>query len=195
MGQRVWVDLSDEQLVRLHQVRKCQDDRPFQEIMRRHQRMVWQVCYGFTHNRQDAEDLTQEVFFKIYRHLETFEERSTLKTWIYRIAVHTSQNELRHRNRRPKEAETAVEDMAEFLPTEHTVESLTQEQLRQENLGRAMSQLSDKDLEILRLKDLENHPYQDIANKLGIGLSATKMRVQRARLTLQTIYRELETEA
>ncbi len=184
-------DLADDELVRLAQERGSRDDRPFQELLHRYQQVVWRVCYSFTRNPQDAEDLTQEVFFKAYRSLAGFEGRSTFKTWIYRIAINTSQNEIRRRSRRPQEAHTAVDDMAEYLPSSASVEAEWQRRRRNELLAQAIASLRPEEVEVLHLKDLEQRPYAEIAEMLDIGVSAAKMRVQRARLALQAAYRLL----
>jgi len=184
-------DLADDDLVQMAQERGSRDDRPFQELLRRYQQVVWRVCYSFTRNPQDAEDLTQEVFFKAYRSLAGFEGRSTFKTWIYRIAINTSQNEIRRRSRRPQEAHTAVDDMAEYLPSPVSVEAEWQRRHQNELLAQAMSNLRPEEVEVLYLKDLEQRPYAEIAEMLDIGVSAAKMRVQRARLALQAAYRLL----
>jgi RNA polymerase sigma-70 factor (ECF subfamily) len=186
--------LTDEELVQLCQERGNRDDRPFQELMRRYQRLVWRVCYRFMGNGDDAEDLTQEVFFKVYRNLASFEGRSTFKTWLYRIAINTAQNELRARARRPQESETELETAAEFIPMPDTVEETVLEKGKSERLAAAFASLRPEDVQILHYKDIEQKQYDEIAALLGIGLSATKMRVQRARLSLQAIYQQLSEE-
>ena len=180
--------------MQLCQERGDRDDRPFQELMRRYQRLIWRVCYRFMGNSNDAEDLTQEVFFKVYRNLTSFEGRSTFKTWVYRIAINTAQNELRARARRPQESETELETAAEFIPMPETVEETVLEQGRKERLAAAFASLRPEDVQILQYKDIEQKQYDEIAILLGIGLSATKMRVQRARLSLQAIYQQLSEE-
>ena len=195
MGNLVTItQLTDEELVQLCQERGDRDDRPFQELMRRYQRLIWRVCYRFMGNSNDAEDLTQEVFFKVYRNLTSFEGRSTFKTWVYRIAINTAQNELRARARRPQESETELETAAEFIPMPETVEETVLEQGRKERLAAAFASLRPEDVQILQYKDIEQKQYDEIAILLGIGLSATKMRVQRARLSLQAIYQQLSEE-
>ncbi len=186
--------LTDEELVQLCQQRGNRDDRPFQELLRRYQRLVWRVCYRFMGNGDDAEDLTQEVFFKVYRNLASFEGRSTFKTWLYRIAINTAQNELRARARRPQESETELETAAEFIPMPETVEETVLEKGKSERLAAAFASLRPEDVQILHYKDIEQKQYDEIAALLGIGLSATKMRVQRARLSLQAIYQQLSEE-
>ncbi|MBK9055480.1 MAG: sigma-70 family RNA polymerase sigma factor [Chloroflexi bacterium] len=195
MGNLVTItQLTDEELVQLCQERGDRDERPFQELMRRYQRLIWRVCYRFMGNSNDAEDLTQEVFFKVYRNLTSFEGRSTFKTWVYRIAINTAQNELRARARRPQESETELETAAEFIPMPETVEETVLEQGRKERLAAAFASLRPEDVQILQYKDIEQKQYDEIAILLGIGLSATKMRVQRARLSLQAIYQQLSEE-
>ncbi|MCA9970220.1 MAG: RNA polymerase sigma factor [Anaerolineales bacterium] len=182
---------TDEELVSLCLARGNRDERPFQELFQRHRQMVWHVCYSYTRHPQDAEDLTQDVFFKVYRHLSGFEGRAAFKTWLYRIAVNTAQNELRRRGRRPQEAGTAVDDLAEVLPSPANVETSLQAQSEQRLLLAAMSHLRPQEQAILQMKDVDQLPYADIAANLDIGLSAAKMRVQRARLALQAAYQAL----
>ena len=187
-------DLSDAELVQLFQAREGRDDRPFRELFRRYQQVVWRACYGMMRNSRDAEDLTQEVFFKAYRNLTKFEGRSSFKTWIYRIAINTSQNEIRRRSRRAQEAETAVEDMAEYLPSNNSLEATILARQQRNLLQQAMASLRPEEYEVLYLKDVEERPYAEIAEQLNISLSAAKMRVQRARLALRVAYRQLAGE-
>src|SRR6266705_6069347 len=63
------------------------DTTAFDEIMIRYERQIYRVCYRFVENRDDAMDLAQEVFIKAFEHLSTFRRESSLKTWLYRIAM------------------------------------------------------------------------------------------------------------
>ncbi|MCP4429120.1 MAG: RNA polymerase sigma factor [Chloroflexi bacterium] len=188
-------NLTDQELVQLCQDKSIQGEWPFQELVHRYQAIVWRVCYSSFHNPQDAEDLTQEVFLKVYRKLDTFERRSSFKTWIYRIAINTCLNEIRHRSRRPQETVSAIEDMVDFLPSPITTDAEWQIRAQREQLALALAHLRPDEYEILRLKDIEERPYADITNSLGIGLSAAKMRAQRARRALQSIYTQLAGES
>lgn len=191
MGQPTLEDLPDAVVIDFCRRRGSKDDRPFQELFRRYQSVVWRVCYSYMRNRQDAEDLTQDVFFKVYRNLHQFEGRSSFKTWIYRVAINTCQNEIRRRGRRPQLAETEMETIAEIIPSGQSVEKTYQARYRQELLAEALTKLDSGASEILYMKDMEERPYNEIAEMLDIGVSAAKMRVQRARLALQVQYRQL----
>jgi RNA polymerase sigma-70 factor (ECF subfamily) len=194
MGQLALAELSDATLIEVCQQRGTKDDRPFQELFRRYQSVVWRVCYSYMRNRQDAEDLTQDVFLKVYRSLPQFEGRSSFKTWLYRVAINTCQNEIRRRGRRPQEAETEIETIAEIMPSGQSVEKAYQNKYQGELLAEALASLELGTSEILYMKDMEERPYNEIADMLDIGVSAAKMRVQRARLALQAQYRLLDGE-
>lgn len=178
-------DLPDDELVALCQAQGSYDDRPIQELLHRYQNMVWRVCYSFMRNAQDAEDLTQEVFLRVYRSLPHFEGRSSLKTWIYRIALNTCKNEIRHRSRRPQTAESDVQTLADVLPATSTTESEWQKINTRRQLAVAFSRLRPEEYDILTLRDVEERPYTEIAEMLSINLSAAKMRAKRARESLK----------
>jgi len=178
-------DLPDDELVALCQAQGSGDDRPIQELLHRYQNMVWRVCYSFMRNPQDAEDLTQEVFLRVYRSLPHFEGRSSLKTWIYRIALNTCKNEIRHRSRRPQTAEADVQTLADVLPAPTTTEGEWQQINTRGQLAVAFSRLRPEEYDILTLRDVEERPYTEIAEMLSINLSAAKMRAKRAREALK----------
>lgn len=184
-------ELNDHELIDLVKTRGEKDPRPFRILVDRHQNTVWRVCYNFMGNSEDAEDLAQEVFLKAYRNLAKFEGRSSFKTWIYRIAINTSQNELRRRSRRPQESSTPLETAAEFIPSTDNVEESTLKRAQYDVLLKAFKRLRPEESQVLMLKDLEGRPYAEIAEMLGISLSAAKMRVQRARAALTTTYHRI----
>lgn len=182
------VELDDEALVVWCRARGHLDDRAFKVLFDRHHKLVWRICYRFMHNREDAEDMTQQVFLKAFRSLHQFEQRAAFKTWLYRIAVNTCQNELRRHNRRPPQSPTEFETAAEFVADGETPEQVWQRRARHLALTEAFQSLRPADQHILLLKDLEDRPYHEIAAELGISLSAAKMRVQRARLALRRLF-------
>src|SRR3989475_13321386 len=63
------------------------ETKAFNELMIRYERQIYRVCYRFVENREDAMDLAQEVFIKAFEHLASFRRESSLKTWLYRIAM------------------------------------------------------------------------------------------------------------
>ena len=186
-------ELTDDELVVLAVERGRRDDRPFRELWRRHQRMVYRTSYSFFRNNDDAEDLTQEVFLKAYRNLKGFEGRASFKTWINRIAINSAQNEIRRRSRRPRDSEADLQEMSEYLPApkSQSVEAAFAQIRLGELLTEALQSLRPEEYEVVYLKDVEDWGYAEIADHLDIGLSAAKMRVQRARLALRVAYMQL----
>jgi len=71
------------------------DTAAFDEILIRYERQIYRVCYRFVENREDAMDLAQDVFVKVFEHLPTFRRESTLKTWLYRIAINHCLNHVK----------------------------------------------------------------------------------------------------
>jgi RNA polymerase sigma-70 factor (ECF subfamily) len=187
--------LSDEALVRLCLEREGKDERPFAELFRRYDAYLWNLSYRLMGNALDAEDLVQEVFFKVYRSLSQFQGRSAFKTWLYQIAVNTVRNEWRRRSRRPQVSDVPLEVLAPTLAAEETVEKMWTQHSRRELLEGAWASLGPAERQVLQLKDVEGRPYSEIARLLNASLSAVKMRVQRARLALRAAYQQAEGEA
>ncbi len=191
-AQTDFTELTDEELVQLAIARRGSDDRPFRVLFARHKKMIWRACYRFVHNSEDAEDLTQDVFVKAYRSMAQFQGKASFKTWLYRIAINTSQNELRRRSRRPVNSSTTIDDLAEVLPQKDSPESIWLKNERMTLLKKALAELRSADSEIIYLKDIHQKPYIEIAETLDISVSAAKMRVQRARAALKEAYVQLQ---
>ena len=77
------------------------DRNQFRFLVEKYQHMVFRTCMGFLHDKDDAEDLTQDIFIKVYQSLNTFKGRSAFSTWLYRIAVNASLNTVRKRSGNP----------------------------------------------------------------------------------------------
>ncbi|MCP5093919.1 MAG: sigma-70 family RNA polymerase sigma factor [Chloroflexi bacterium] len=187
-------EMSDGELVIFFQARGHKDDRPFQELFKRYQNLIWGLCYKFTNNPQDAEDLMQDVFIKIHRNLPRFESRSSFKTWAYRIGLNTCYNEVRRLQRRPQEAGAELDTLTQWMPATNSTERDVEVRSRQSLLQTAMSTLRPEDSRILMMKDIEERPYAEIAQTLSIGISAAKMRAKRARQALKVSYMQLSGE-
>ncbi len=165
------------------------DDRPFRELFHRYRYFVWRISLGFMKNNpSEAEDLTQEVFLKIYRSLGSFDGRASLKTWIYRITVNNSLNELRRISSKPARNAASLDNVPERPSPCLTPEQSCHKKIQNEKLYHVIDRLKPRESEILYLKDIYDLPYIEVADILGISISAAKMRVLRARLALQRLY-------
>jgi RNA polymerase sigma-70 factor (ECF subfamily) len=178
-------ELSDQALIDLCKTRGAKDDRPFEELFKRHQAAVWRVCYYFLGDALDAEDIVQDVFFKVYRGLPGFEGRASFRTWLNQIALNTCKNELRMRSRRPVVVEHELDEMGEPSELAEGMDLRWQDMTEREELAQALEMLQLDHFTALQLRDMERRSYAEVAHLLGISQSAAKMRVQRARLALR----------
>lgn len=183
--------LSDEALVELCREKLPGDTRPFTALTRRYQQNVLATCFRMLGNRQDAEDAGQEIFLRVYRGLHSFEQRAQFSTWLYRITLNVCRSALSRRKRRPPLASAPIDTYENVLTTGETSEDRLLAQAEVLLLNRALQQLAPDEREVLILRETDGLSYREIADVLDIGLSAAKMRVLRARQSLQTITRTL----
>ena len=181
-------NVSDEELARLCQERLPGDPRPFRTLVARYRDQVINTVYRFLGNRSDAEDVAQEVFLKVYRGLPDFRAMSAFSTWLYRITVNTCRNELRRRSRRPSLLAPDLESLGISLPTTPSVEQVLIVRQQRDAIQDTLDRLNETDREALILRDVQGLSYREISAVLGIGLSAAKMRVRRARLAFRELY-------
>jgi RNA polymerase sigma-70 factor (ECF subfamily) len=129
---------------------------------------------------QDAEDVVQETYLRVYQHRQRYDGRGSVKTWMYAIAL----NLLRDRSRRKKSAPLQG-DVAAHLPVDHRLEKAE----LAERIGRLVQSLPEGQREIFTLYRYEGVPYEDIARMLGITVGAVKAQMHHA---LQKIRSGLE---
>jgi RNA polymerase sigma-70 factor (ECF subfamily) len=84
--------MSDVEIIELL---KQGSEQAFKKLVETHQKLVVNTCFGMVHNREDAEDIAQDVFIEVYRNIQKFRADSKLSTWLYRIAVNRSLNHIR----------------------------------------------------------------------------------------------------
>jgi RNA polymerase sigma-70 factor (ECF subfamily) len=158
----------------------------YRTIVERHQRGVHAVIYRLTHQRDDADELTQTAFLQAYDALGTFDRSRRFSSWIYRIAVNLAKDHLKARSR-GEVPDGDAGDAGEGLycgNLPHPESSALQSE-RERLLERALAQLAVADREVLVLKDLQELPYEEIKDILGRPVTALKIRVVRARAKLK----------
>lgn len=187
---------SDEQLATAAQQAPEGDTRAFEELVRRHERRVLTNCRYITRLPDASEDLAQEVFVKAFFRIGQFERRATFRTWLQRIKVNHCLNFLRRRDER---AAADIDDPAlagdPALAREPEADAAMRQRDRRRLIGRVLDRMTDTLRIPLLMRDMDELSYEEIAAELGIGLSAAKMRVKRAREEFRRLYAELEREA
>jgi len=175
------VDLSEAELVA-----RCLDDTPgaFDLVVERHRRSVYQLCYRFVGNHEDASDLSQEVFLRAYRGLRSFHGGSTLATWLYRITVNACLTRVTAR------ATRVVGETIEGLqhPADTQTESPSERLLREERASQvrtAIAQLPAKQRAALILRVYHDMSHQQIAQSMGSSVGSVKANVFHALRSLK----------
>ncbi len=152
----------------------------FEELVCRHQDSVFGLAVGMTRNREDAADMAQEAFMRAYSKLEQYKPEYSFRSWILRICANLTKNLFRKRMRR-----RAVED--KYLVQGEIERDAVDPDFQE--LEDALAQLPPKLGLPLRMKYMDGLPYDEIAQVLGIGVSAAKMRVMRAKNQLAELLR------
>jgi len=173
---------SDDQLVNLARIERNGDSRPFEALMRRHQGFVVANCRVITRSAADAEDLAQEVFVKAFFGLRRFEGRAQFRTWLKRIKVNHCLNHLR-KTRGAVMVDVEDEMVADDprLASPAIAQTALEGAERRERIAKVLDSMGDTLRIPLILRDADGLSYDEIAEQLGLKLSAVKMRIKRGR--------------
>jgi RNA polymerase sigma-70 factor (ECF subfamily) len=178
---------SDEAaLVRRVQAR---DEIAFRDIVERYQAKVFSIIYGILRNHNDAEDIAQQVFSKIYFSIQNFDFRSSLLTWIYKITVNECYDYLRKKRVRKLvyESDFSEEDAQRMQNTEAATDqtpAVDTQLARKDLIGKLLSRLSAEDRSLLMLKEVEGHSVEELAQMTGMNENTIKVKLFRARQKL-----------
>src|SRR5689334_21234813 len=168
---------------------QAQDELAFREIVERYQAKVFSIIYGILRNRNDAEDIAQQVFSKIYFSIKNFDFRSSLLTWIYKITVNECYDYLRKKRVRKLvyESDFSEEDAQRMQNTDAAVDQgpAVDSRLAQKDLlVKLLAKLSAEDRSLLLLKEVEGHSVEELAQMTGMNENTIKVKLFRARQKL-----------
>jgi RNA polymerase sigma-70 factor (ECF subfamily) len=179
----------DEELVERARSAPEGDLRAFESLMERHQERVLANCRYLTRSADDAEDLAQEVFVKAYFALARFEGRSSFRTWLQRIKVNHCLNFLKKgQGRSFVDVESPEMQASPELSVAPAAERHVRARGQRERIAEVLDRMSATLRVPLILRDLDGLSYAEIAEDLGLGLSAVKMRIKRAREEFRRLY-------
>ncbi len=173
-------------LVRRVQVR---DEIAFREIVERYQSKVFSIIYGILRNRNDAEDIAQQVFAKVYFSIRNFDFRSSLLTWIYKITVNECYDYLRKKRVRKLvyESDFSEDDAQRMEAAEPAIDPSApiDTQLAQRDLIlKLLEKISDEDRTLILLKEVEGHSVEELAQMTGLNENTIKVKLFRTRQKL-----------
>jgi len=164
----------------------------FRQLLERHQALVFRTCIGFVHHKEDADDLTQEVFIQAYQSLASFKGDSEFSTWLYRIAVNRALNYTRDRQKKSifdrldtfftggKTVQSSFEGASEENPEQQFIHNE-----ERELIAKALEKLPEKQRVAIVLSKYDDMSQREIANVLNTTEGAVEALLQRAKTTLR----------
>ena len=166
------------------------DKRAFRELVEATQDHVYNTCFSFVKNKEDAEDIAQQVFIEVLRNVHKFRGDAKLSTWMYRIAVNRSLNHLKSvkRHHKVQSLDEMVENkrMKDIPSTEDNLQDPEDEHTqRLEVLQKTIESLPENQKIAITLNNFENLSYQEVADVMGISLSAVTALINRAKVNLR----------
>lgn len=165
------------------------DLRAFNELVRRHQARVQTNCRYLSGNEEDSLDLAQEVMVKAFFNLRSFEGRSSFGTWVGRIKVNHCLNHLRRQKGRSfVDVDEPGLESNTALHARSGADDAAQAGDTQALIARTLESMPEALRVPLILRDMDGLSYQEISAQMGLGLSAVKMRIKRAREFFRAAY-------
>jgi len=176
---------------------QARDELAFREIVERYQAKVFSIIYGILRNRNDAEDIAQQVFAKIYFSIKNFDFRSSLLTWIYKITVNECYDYLRKKRVRKLvyESDFSSDDslrMERAEPATDQAPAVDQQLAQHDLIFKLLKKLSEEDRSLILLKEVEGHSVEELAEMTGMNENTIKVKLFRARQKLLKAAQRLE---
>lgn len=176
---------------------QAKDDLAFQEIVERYQAKVFSIIYGILRNRNDAEDIAQQVFAKIYFSIKNFDFRSSLLTWIYKITVNECYDYLRKKKvrRLVYESDFSSDDslrMENSEPATDQAPPVDRRLAQHDFVLKLLQKLSEEDRSLILLKEVEGHSVEELSEMTGMNENTIKVKLFRARQKLVKAAQRLE---
>ena len=177
-------------------VRSCieGDGRAFTELVLRYQTRLLNFIYRSIGDRERAEDLVQEAFIRVHRHLRRFDQSRKFSTWIYTIASNLAKNELRNRSRNPMVLFQTIKNNwdtdhrpLQFEDVHARPDDLYHKRHLRELVEASVSRLPEHHREVFVLRELEGKSYEEIAEITNCNLGTVKSRLNRARNSFAAI--------
>jgi RNA polymerase sigma-70 factor, ECF subfamily len=179
-------------------IEKCLDgdQQAWEQIVRQHWRKVFNVAYKFVGSHEQAEDLTQDIFLKIFRSLETFDRRANFQTWLISVSRNLCIDHYRsvRKERQTIDRDVPAEDLSPVSSTVSPLAALENRDLA-EMLRQALSALPQSLRTAVLLRDIQELSYLEIAERLRLPEGTVKSRINRGRKELARQILQLREEA
>jgi RNA polymerase sigma-70 factor (ECF subfamily) len=168
---------------------QARDEMAFREIVERYQAKVFSIIYGILRNHNDAEDIAQQVFSKIYFSIRNFDFRSSLLTWIYKITVNECYDYLRKKRVRKLvyESDFSEDDAHRMESSDPAVDPavpVDRTLVQRDLVSKLLEKVSAEDRSLILLKEVEGHSVEELAAMTGLNENTIKVKLFRTRQKL-----------
>jgi RNA polymerase sigma-70 factor (ECF subfamily) len=188
-GTRTRVDHKNSEEAALVRRVQARDEIAFREIVERYQAKVFSIIFGILRNHNDAEDIAQQVFSKIYFSIRNFDFRSSLLTWIYKITVNECYDYLRKKRVRKLvyESDFSEEDATRMEASDPAIDPavpMDRRLAQQDLIAKLLEKVSEEDRSLILLKEVEGHSVEELAAMTGLNENTIKVKLFRTRQKL-----------
>ncbi len=160
------------------------DELAWEALVRMYQSRVYSVALQYVRNPDEARDLAQDIFVRVYRRLDTFQGHETFLPWLMRLARNASIDHLRRKKARPPRTDISVDEGPQIPDPGPDPEQNWMTDRRRRLVYQALEQVSEANREMILLKEIQGLNLQEIADLLAVPMGTVKSRSNRARLEL-----------
>jgi RNA polymerase sigma-70 factor (ECF subfamily) len=190
---KIDADSSDQELMSAFQ---GGDNKAFEILVKRYQDPIVNYAFRFLGNYEDATDIAQETFMRLYKNRMMYEPIAKFSTWLYTIAGNVAKSELRRRktsrivplNQTDEDGEEQTWDVPD---TEYTPDKTVDVTLIEQYLQEALMKIPASYRDVIIMRDIQDMEYEDIAKITGLPLGTVKSRINRGRLQLQKLLKDI----
>jgi RNA polymerase sigma-70 factor (ECF subfamily) len=173
-------------------ISRCQggDEEAMKEIFDQYREKVYRIAYGVVRHREDALDIVQEVFIKVFRSIKNFEGKSRFYTYLYRMAMNTA---IDHSRRTKKMTTSSIDEEGGFVPVdavENRPDRIAAQKELEDKLKKAMDGLPADQKTALIFREVEGLSYQEMAEAMGCSIGTVMSRLHYGRKKVQESLRE-----
>lgn len=178
-GEKIWLAKS-----------KDGDIESFERLIAKHQHIAYNIAYRMVGNEEDAKDITQEAFIKVFKSIKSFREDSSFSTWLYRIVMNTCKDELRKKKVKVVSIDQRIETDESSIGIEISDQSYSPETIYEKKqlhdlLHKALTDLPEQNRIVVIMRDVQGFSYEDIAQCINVPVGTVKSRINRGRQMLR----------
>ncbi|MBW6458848.1 MAG: sigma-70 family RNA polymerase sigma factor [FCB group bacterium] len=188
------IKYTDEELVARFQQG---DERAYIELVKRYKDRLLNFVYRYLNSHEQAEDVVQDTLMKLYTSAHMYREIAKFSTWIFTIAANLAKSELRRIKRRRVVSihDFGFDDKEYEIPSEvYSPEKETTSSYGEKQIQQAIDTLPDQFKTVIILREVQQLSYEEISQILGVSIGTVKSRINRGRLRLQKLLKELKEQ-